>query len=68
VPETSIETPWMTPAEAASYARRSFHYIHVALRTGKLRGVQAETPSGKKGRWLIHRDQVDAWIRGDIAA
>lgn len=61
----TVESPWMTPAEVATYTRRSYHNVHVALRAGDLKGEQ---PSGPMGKWLIHRDEVDAWIKRRTAA
>lgn len=61
----SIESPWLTAPEAATYSRRHINTINLALRSGELKGQQ---PSGKRlGRWLIHRDDIDAWIRGEVA-
>lgn len=56
-----VETPWMTTAEAAAYARCHVVTITEALRKGKLRGSQAK----KNSKWLIHREALDAWISGD---
>jgi excisionase family DNA binding protein len=53
-----IDSPWMTTLEAAKYARCHPHTINKALRSRHLAGSQAVT----KGRWLIHRDALDAWI------
>lgn len=58
-----IESPWLTTAEAAQYAKRSRDGIARALRSGELRGNQP----GRKGSWLIHRDDLDAFIRGEVA-
>lgn len=59
------EPTWMTPAEVATYSRRSYWTVHCALRAGELKGAQAKP----RGKWLIHREQVDAWLnRQDAAA
>lgn len=60
----AIETPWLTAPEAAVYAHRHPDTINRALRNGELAGNQPT----RKGRWLIHRDALDAWIRGEVAA
>ena len=60
---TSIESPWLTAAESAQYSRRSVSTINNALRDGSLRGYQPK----KNGTWRIHRDDLDAWMRGERA-
>jgi excisionase family DNA binding protein len=62
--DSPVTTPWLTVAEAATYAHRSPHTIWVACRDKTLRGNQPKA----KGKWLIHRDDLDAWIRGERAA
>lgn len=57
------DSPWFTKDEAAERARVSADTIGDALRSGDLRGYQ----SGRGGRWRIHRDDIDAWIKGEIA-
>lgn len=53
-----VDTPWMTAEEAGSYARTSAKAIRDHLTAGDLVG-------SKPGRlWLIHRDDLDAWLRG----
>lgn len=59
----SIESPWLTAREAAEYSRRSAGTINKALRDGSLRGSQKV----RGGDWRIHRDDLDAWIRGELA-
>jgi excisionase family DNA binding protein len=59
----SDNTPWLTALEATHYARRHINTINRALRSGELRGNQ----TARRGRWLIHRDDLDAWIRGEVA-
>jgi excisionase family DNA binding protein len=54
---------WLTTKDAATYAKRSTAFITRALRSGELRGNQP----GRKGTWLVHREDLDAWIRGEIA-
>jgi excisionase family DNA binding protein len=59
-----IETPWLTQKQAVAYSQRSERTINEALRNGELRGHQR----GRGCNWLIHRDDLDAWIRGEIAS
>lgn len=58
-----VQSPWLTLPQAVSYSKRGRTLITEALHRGELRGYQA-TPAG---RWTIHRDDLDAWIRGEIA-
>ena len=58
-----METPWLTVPEAAAYAKRHTQTIKNALRDGSLRGSQTQ----RNGKWLVHRDDLDAWLRGEVA-
>lgn len=58
------ESPWLTVAEAAGRARCHRDTVLNALRSEKLRGYQAVAP---KGTWRIHEDDLDAWVRGEVA-
>lgn len=58
-----VETPWLKIKEAAAYSRKSKSLISDALRCGELRGNQTKA----NGTWLVHRDDLDAWIRGERA-
>jgi hypothetical protein len=55
----AIDSPWLTPAEAAEYAKRHPKNVSAALRNGVLPGTQA----ARKGRWVVHRDDLDVWVR-----
>lgn len=57
------DSPWRTPKEAADYTRCSVDTLLDALRSQELRGYQ----SGSGGRWRIHLDDLDAWVRGEVA-
>ena len=59
----SPESPWRTVPEAVTHARRSASTILTALRTGELRGSQTK----RGGTWLVHVDDLDAWMRGETA-
>lgn len=61
----SSDSPWRSPEEVAVIARRKTSTINKALRAGELRGRQ---PGGKGGKWLVHVDDVDAWIKGEEPA
>jgi excisionase family DNA binding protein len=54
----AIDSPWLTPQEAAEYRRCHINTIRKALRSGALKGAQPNPG----GNWLIHRDAIDAWI------
>lgn len=57
----SDQSPWMTTTEARLYARCGRRQLLAALHTGELAGTQRTAP---RGTWRIHRDDVDAWLRG----
>lgn len=57
------DSPWLTPTEACGRARCSERTILEALRSQELRGYQ----SGRGGRWRIHVEDLDAWVRGETA-
>jgi excisionase family DNA binding protein len=62
--ERDPNSPWYNLPDAATYAAgASSDTIGDALRSGELRGYQAAAG----GKWRIHRDDLDAWIRGEIA-
>lgn len=54
----------LTPAEAADVSRRHPVTVRYALQDGTLHGVQRV----KRGRWLIERECLDAWIDGTPCA
>lgn len=62
MPDT-IASPWLKVPEAARYGRKSATTIANALRSGELRGSQTV----RGGTWLIHRDDLDAYLRGELA-
>lgn len=51
---------WHSTATAAEYAGCHVDTLLAALRAGELRGSQRKV----NGRWRIHRDDLDAWLRG----
>ena len=58
-PHEPRPSPWMTRADAATYARVSVASIARAYRNGRL---EAHRVAG--GRAIrLHRDAVDAWLR-----
>lgn len=61
---TSI-SPILTVKEAAAYARCCDRLIYRALRRDELRGSQGAGPTQiARGTWRIHRDDLEAWMRG----
>lgn len=66
-PEPPV-SEWLTVQEVATYSRHHPDHIYDVLhefeatrgRTG-LRGFQRSA----KAKWTIHRDDVDAWVRGE---
>lgn len=52
---------WFSTKQAVEYTGRSKDYILEALATGDLKGHQRVVG----GRWSIHRDDLDAWMRGE---
>jgi excisionase family DNA binding protein len=54
------QTPWRTVPEAADYARLGQRAIYDACRAGQLKARQTSTPRGK---WLIHLDDLDKYLR-----
>jgi excisionase family DNA binding protein len=54
-----VDSPWLTTREAADYSRFNVSHINRSLRAGDLLGYQAT----RTGKWKIHRDDLDAWIR-----
>ena len=54
------EHEWLKVQEAAWLARDSCNTIRHALESGELRGYQRK----KGGRWRIHRNDLDAWMKG----
>lgn len=56
-----LEHVWFTPAEAATYARKTRKTVYEAIYAGELPSEQRGKPGA---RHLIHRDAIDAWIRG----
>lgn len=57
----NADTPWLTVDEARAYARCGKRQMYHALHTGELVGTQRKRP---QGTWRIHRDDLDAWLRG----
>lgn len=56
------DSPWLTAKEAAAYVRKEHKYFLVLARKGRIKGYQQ---SGANGKWLFHRDDLDAYIRGE---
>lgn len=56
--------PWLTVPEAAERARAGVSTVLRALQAEELRGSQIT----KGGKWRVHVDDLDAWVRGEIAS
>lgn len=54
---------WFSTEQAAEYAGCNVQTIRKAAASGALTAGQRSV----KGRWRIHRDALDAWLRGDAA-
>jgi excisionase family DNA binding protein len=54
---------WYDTKQAGQYSGWSSKTVVRALRDGSLKGHQ--TSAGH--RWRIHRDDLDAWLRGESA-
>ena len=59
-----LDSPWLLPKEVATYTRADLSDVYTALKTGELVGYRR----GEQGRWRIHRDDADAWARGELGA
>lgn len=57
------ERIWHNTASAAEYTGYSATTVLRALEAGELAGHQRS----KRARWRIHRDDLDAWLRGGAA-
>lgn len=51
---------WFSTDQAAEYAECHPVTVRKALQAGELVGGQRKT----KGRWRIHKDDLDTWLRG----
>lgn len=55
--------PWLTLPQAAERAKAGVRTLSRALADETLRGHQAV----KGGKWRIHVEDLDAWVRGEKA-
>jgi hypothetical protein len=55
-------TDWLTPEQVAVKRGGKTHVVTVwkALESGELHGHQRK----RRGRWQVHPEAVDAWVRG----
>ncbi len=58
-----MTSPWLTLPQAAERAQRGVRTLTRALADESLTGYQPV----KGGRWRIHVDDLDAWVRGEKA-
>lgn len=54
-------SPWMSVPSVADYTGHHRSTVRVALESGELHGHQRRY----RGRWNLHIDAVDAWMRGE---
>lgn len=57
-------SPWMNLHETAAYTGRHYKTVLTAAQDGQLKAHQA-TP---RGRWRVHTEDADRWIRGEAPA
>jgi excisionase family DNA binding protein len=53
-----VDSPWMTKAEAATYAKRGKRALARAVHAGDLRAARI----GGRGELLFRREWLDEWI------
>lgn len=58
------DAPWLGVAEVARRAARHSDSVRRDLENGRLHGHQRCF----RGRWTVHVDAVDAWIRNEPSA
>ncbi|NIL77674.1 helix-turn-helix domain-containing protein [Rhodococcus sp. B10] len=64
-------SPWLTAQEAADRARCHRETIYTALHDEELKrgtGLVGRQRKAPKGAWLIHVDDLDAWVSGTSAS
>lgn len=54
-------TPWLLVPEVVAYSKVGKRDVLAALADGSLRGSQLTAG----GKWRVHRDDVDSWLRGE---
>lgn len=57
----------LTPQEASKLLRLNVQTVMEWCRTGKLKGIKigGNEINGRGGKWLIPRDEIDAYLRRD---
>ena len=60
----TIARVWLTAEEVQRRTGISRTEIYAALQSGELVGHQRV----KHRKWRVHIDDVDAWVRGEVAA
>ena len=57
----------LTPQEASKILRLNVQTVMDWCRTGKLKGIKigGNETNGRGGKWLIPRDEIDAYLRRD---
>jgi excisionase family DNA binding protein len=61
----AIQRVWLTVDEARALSGVSRTELYIALQTNELPGTQR----AKRGKWRIHRSDLDVWMRqGRVAS
>lgn len=55
---------WFDTDAAATYTSSRRNEIREAAESGELRGYQRV----RRGKWRFHREDLDAWVRGEAPA
>lgn len=58
--ELALRRKWLTVEEAHAHTGCGRTEIYAALQSGELPGSQRS----KRGRWRVHLDDLDKWMRG----
>lgn len=63
-PDRGIASPWLTPAEAAAYAKVGLSTIYRAAASGALSGTKI-TAGKARSPWRFTVADLDAWLGGN---
>ena len=64
--EQHIEPKWLTLEGGVVYSGLSRPLLEVAIREGIIRSSHVRKPGAKRGRRLIERKSLDAWIESGV--
>lgn len=60
---SNTDRTWFNTSQAADYTGYHATTVRGALESGELVGSQRKP----NGRWRIHKDELDAWLKGEAA-